>query len=176
MIENMNITYRAKDFYMMEVKDIQGKKIGFIKDLDINFNEERIAGFILSSYNIFQREVKVLIQDIITFNDIMIVKKVSREKALELNSIKGMNVIDSNNNILGMVEEIIFGGISFKIQGLIISSGIIKDFIYGKRILMLKNLILGDTSIWCIYGDKKVEFFTRPHKILLEDDKNEEMV
>lgn len=172
----MSIMYRAKDFYMMEVKDIQGKKLGFIKDIDINFNEGRLVGFILSSYNIFQREVKVLIGDIVIFNDIMIVKKISRKKTLELNSIKGMDVIDKNNNILGMVEDIIFDGFDFKIQGLIISSGIVKDFISGKRILLLKNLILGDSSILWIDEDKKIEFFSRPHKIILEDDKHEEMV
>ena len=172
----MSIMYRAKDFYMMEVKDIQGKKLGFIKDIDIDFNKQCLVGFILSSYNIFQREVKVLIEDIIIFNDIMVVKKTSREKTLKLNSIKGMDVIDKNNNILGMVEEIIFDAIDFKIQGLIISSGIVKNFISGKRILLLKNLILGDRSILCINDNKKIEFFSRPHKIILEDDKNEEMV
>lgn len=161
---------------MMEVKDVQGKKLGFIKDIDINFNEGCVVGFILSSYNIFKKEVKVLIEDIIIFNEIMIVTKISRKKTLALNSIKGMDIIDKNNNILGMVEEIIFDGLDFKIQGLIISSGILKDFISGKRVLLLKNLILGDNSILCVCEDKKIEFFSRPHKIILEEDKHEEMV
>jgi uncharacterized protein YrrD len=172
----MNIMYRAKDFYMMEVKDVHGKKLGFIKDIDINFNEQCIAGFILSSYNIFKKEVKVLTEDIIIFNDIMIVKKITRKKSLELNSIKGMDVIDKDNNILGMVEEIIFEAIDFRIQGVIISSGIIKDFISGKRIFLLKNLILGDSNILCTYEDKKIEFFSRSHKIASEEDKYEKMV
>lgn len=161
---------------MMEVKDVKGKRLGFIKDIDINFHEECIVGFIISSYNIFQKEVKVLIEDIIIFNDIMVVKKISHKKSLELNSIKGMDVIDKNNNILGMVEEIVFEAIDFKIQGFIISSGIVKDFISGKRILLPKNLILGEKSILCVYEDKKIEFFSRPHKIIVEDDKHEEIL
>lgn len=172
----MNTIYRSRDFYMMEVKDVQGKKLGFINEIDINFNKACIVGFILSSYNIFQREVKVLIEDVIIFNEIMIVKKISKKKALGLNIIKGMEVIDKENNILGMVEDIVFEAINFKIKGLIISSGIVKDFISGKRILLLKDLILGDSSILSISEDKNLEFFSKPHKIILEDDKHEEMV
>jgi len=167
---------RAKDFYLMEVKDALGKKLGFIKDIDIDFNKQCLVGFILSSYNIFKKEVKVLIDDIIIFNDIMIVKKISKKHSLEFNQIKGMDVIDKNNNILGMVEEIVFDTKDFKIQGLIVSSGFIKNFTLGKRILLLNNLILGESSILCVHDDKKIEFFSTPHNILMEAEAHEEMV
>jgi len=161
---------------MMEVKDIKGKRLGFIKDIDINFSDSRIVGFILSPYNIFKKDVKVLLEDVIIFNDVMIIKKISRNKTLEFSSIKGMDVIDKNNNILGMVEEMIFDGLDFKIQGLIISSGILKDYTLGKRVLLLKNLILGENNILCICDDKKIELFSRAHKIILEEERNEKMV
>ena len=172
----MNIMCRAKDFYLMEVKDTQGKKLGFIKDVDINFNKECLVGFILSSYNILKKEVEVLIDDIIIFNDIMIVKKITKKHSLEFGSIKGIDVIGKNNNILGRVEEIVFDTKNFKIQGLIVSSGFIKNFTTGKRILLLNNLILGESSILCVHEDKKIEFFSRPHNIVMEEEAHEEMV
>ena len=68
------ITYRSKDFYMMEVRDEKGKKLGFIKDIDINFSEGSLVSFVLSSSSIlhidedkkiefFTRPHKIILED-----------------------------------------------------------------------------------------------------------------
>ncbi|MCC5440092.1 PRC-barrel domain-containing protein, partial [Clostridium botulinum] len=42
--------YRSKYFKYMNVYYSNGKKVGFIKDILLDFNEERIIGFCVSSY------------------------------------------------------------------------------------------------------------------------------
>ena len=171
-----DITFRTKDFYMMEVRDTKGKKIGLIKDIDINFSQGRLVGFVLSSSSFFSRNVKVLIENIVAFNEVMIVNKTSIEKAMGFKAIEGLEVIDTNNNILGIVDELIFDGEKFEIKGLIISSGLIKDFVLGKRILLCKNLILGEENILCIDSSNKIDFLSKPHKLIMEADVHEKMV
>ncbi len=168
--------YRFRDFYMMEVKSIDGKILGFIKGIDINFSESRVKGFIISSYSFTQRSVKVLVEDIISFNEVMIVSCVTRGESLDFNSIRKMDVVDTKSNILGMIEELIFDGNSFIIEGIIVSTGLIKDLIIGKRIFSTEYLILGEKSVLCNDKGKKLSFLSVSHKIAMEDCNDEKMV
>jgi len=168
--------YRFRDFYMMEVKSIDGKVIGFIKGIDIEFNNSRVKGFIISSYKFTQRSVKVLIEDIISFNEVMVISRVTRGESLDFNFIRKMEVVDTNSNILGMIEELIFDGNSFIIEGIIVSTGLIKDLIIGKRVFSPKYLILGEKSVLCNDKGKKLSFLNVSHKIAMEESNDEKMV
>ena len=106
--------FKSKDFIFMDVVTVEGKKIGFIKDLLINFNKGKVIGFVISPYNFFQKNLNVLKEDIIYFNKHMVVRKVEKNTYLCLQSFLSMDVIDICRNVFGMVEDITFTGNTLK--------------------------------------------------------------
>ena len=57
--------FRTKDFILMDVINIKGKKIGFINDIIVDFKSGEVKGFVISSYKLFQKTLSVLKEDII---------------------------------------------------------------------------------------------------------------
>lgn len=158
--------YRSKDFLLMEVVDIKGKKIGFIKDILIDFNEGFVVGFSISSSNLFHKSVNVLKKDIISFNNNMIIKKNLREERLGFFKLKGIDVLDRYGNVIGIMEDIIFDNFSFEIIGVVVSKGLIANFMNGKKIFLIKELILGEKDILYYGENSKINFKTMPHDIV----------
>jgi uncharacterized protein YrrD len=160
--------FRAKDFILMDVIDIKGKKIGFIKDIIIDFNRGFVIGFVVSSYKIFQKTINVLQEHIVSFNKSMVINGYSKCKYITYDEIRNMDIIDRNGEIIGMLEDILFHKFSFKIHGIIISSGLIKNILKGKRILLINGLILGEKSILYYRSNNKIDFTSIPHKLFTE--------
>ncbi|MCS4447229.1 PRC-barrel domain-containing protein [Clostridium botulinum] len=125
--------YRSKYFKYMNVYYSNGKKVGFIKDILVDFNEERIIGFCVSSYKILNKNNIVLIEDIISINKNMVVKKLERGKYLSFNDIKHLEVIDIEGVLMGVIEDIIINEGNFRIVAIIISMGFLNNFIKGKK-------------------------------------------
>ncbi|MCC5418350.1 PRC-barrel domain-containing protein, partial [Clostridium botulinum] len=115
--------YRSKYFKYMNVYYSNGKKVGFIKDILLDFNEERIIGFCVSSYKILNKNNIVLVEDIISINKNMVVKKLERGKYLSFNDIKHLEVIDIEGVLMGVIEDIIINEGNFRIVAIIISMG-----------------------------------------------------
>lgn len=158
--------YRSKDFVLMDAIDINGKKVGFIRDVLVNFNKGFVIGFSITPSRMFKRCLSVLREDILTFHYNMIVKKTGEEELLKLSDFKGMDVIDYKGHVLGMVEDIIFDINNFKIKGIVVSTGFIRNLIHGKKIFLIKDLILGDKSILYFGDSKRICFTTIPHELL----------
>lgn len=125
--------YRSKYFKYMNVYYSNGKKVGFIKDILVDFNEERIIGFCVSSYKILNKNNIVLVEDIISINKNMVVKKLERGKYLSFNDIKHLEVIDIEGVLMGVIEDIIINEGNFRIVAIIISMGFLNNFIKGKK-------------------------------------------
>nr|WP_242978064.1 PRC-barrel domain-containing protein [Clostridium botulinum] len=125
--------YRSKYFKYMNVYYSNGKKVGFIKDILLDFNEERIIGFCVSSYKILNKNNIVLVEDIISINKNMVVKKLERGKYLSFNDIKHLEVIDIEGVLMGVIEDIIINEGNFRIVAIIISMGFLNNFIKGKK-------------------------------------------
>lgn len=159
---------RSKDFYMKSVYDVRGKKIGIVEDLFIDFFKERVKGLKVSNYSLFSKKNFIEFQSIISINKDIVVEKSIQGKGLELKNIKGMDIIDLNGNIKGVVEDIIIGEEDFSIKGLVISTGIIERLLKGKDILLLSECILGEEYILYI-GKEGVTLKSMPRKV----DKNE---
>lgn len=149
----------------MNVINIEGKKIGHIDDIIINFHEGKVEGFSISSRGIMGKKTNVLVKDIVSFNETMIIKLITKENFLYFKDIKNMDVIDNEGKIYGTVEDILFDEEFFKISGLILSTGIIKNFMYGKKILLFERLILGENSICYIKNNEELTLSTLPHKL-----------
>lgn len=157
--------FRIKDFILMDVIDIKGKKIGFIKDVIIDFNKGEVKGFVVSPYSLLRRNISVLKQNIVSFNKAMVINGWSKEKFLLFSNIKNIEVKNRHGDIIGIMEDILFHEFTFKINGIIVSSGFIKNFMTGKRVLLINDIILGEESILNYKDYTKLDFIRLPHKL-----------
>lgn len=168
--------FRSKDFILMDVVDIKGKRIGFIKDIIIDFHKGEVNGFIVSTYKLFQKTISVLKKDIVSFNKSMIISRWDRNGYLQLSNIRNMDIINKEGDIIGMAEDILFQEFTFKIHGLIVSTGFIKNILSGKKILLMNSVILGEGSILNISNSTNVDFVSIPHKLFKEVQYNEKNI
>ncbi|MBZ9635641.1 PRC-barrel domain-containing protein [Clostridium sp. FP1] len=166
--------FKSKDFIFMDVVTVEGKKIGFIKDLLIDFNREKVIGFEVSPYKFFHKNVSVLKEDIIYFNKHMVVKKIEKNKYLPLHSFVNMDVIDKCRNVFGMVEDITFTYDTFEIKGIIVSSGFITNLLRGKRIILINELILGEENLLYLPNCHNPFLKSMPHNFFVEGKAHEE--
>ncbi|MBP2031560.1 uncharacterized protein YrrD [Clostridium algifaecis] len=139
--------YRMRDFIFKEVIDLNGKNIGFVGDLVIDFNLKLIKGFNVISNSILKKDTNIYKNDILSLNPVVISDKFSKDEALKFHDIRIMDVVDKNQNVIGKIEDVIFYENSFYIKAFIISSGLLYDMLYGRKILSAKKLILGDKNI-----------------------------
>lgn len=154
---------KTKDFYLLKVYDIRGKYLGVIEDIYIDFNKGRIQGFLISNYLLFNKRNFIKINDIISIEDVIIIKELNKKEGISFKTIKDMDVKDKNNIIKGVLEDIIIEEKDFSIKGLIISSGIFDRIIRGKEILLPKDCILGEDFI-LYFGSNEVKFQSMPRK------------
>lgn len=154
----------------MDVIQIDGKKLGFINDLLVDFNGRKIVGFSISSSSLLKNTLNVLIENIINFNYVMVITKTTEEGLLKFKDIKGMDVRDKKGNIMGMIEDILFNEISFNISAVVVSTGFITDFIEGKKIILIKDIILGEENVLYNGKEENIDFSSLPHKLFMEGD------
>lgn len=166
--------FRTKDFNFMNVLRTDGKSLGFINDVLIDIPQKKIIGFRISTHNIFSKFCSVFISDIISFNDYMIAAKASNRDIFCFSSIRNMDVKDNFGNNIGIIEDLVFSDIDFSICAVIISTGFLNNFLNGKIIALLDNLIIGDKSILYIDRCEKVSLRSVPHKLNLEVDRYED--
>jgi len=158
--------FRSRYFYLMEVVFIRGKRAGFIKEPLINFHKREIIGFKISSYDFIQKSINVMKEDIISFEENMVVKNTSGGEHLSFKELHGMDIIDISGNMVGMLEDVLFFENSFKIVAVIVSSGLINNFLHGKRILLIEELLLGDRNILWVKNNENIKFASMPHKVI----------
>jgi len=161
--------FRSKDFSFMEVVHIRNNRVGFIKDLLINFHNKRIIGFEISSYDIIKKTINVMEKDIISYDSSMVIKNTSRGENLCFKQLKGMDIIDINGNMIGMLEDFLFEENQFVISGAVVSSGVISNYIHGKKILLMEELILGESNILWVNKCNTLNFSSMPHKVILKE-------
>lgn len=168
--------FRTKDFILMDVINIKGKKIGFINDIIVDFKSGEVKGFVISSYKLFQKTLSVLKEDIVSFNKSMVVGKCIKNKFFTFSKIKNIDIINRYGEIIGMTEDILFQEFTFKIQGLVVSTGFIKNLLVGKKILLVNSIIIGDQSILYYSDNVNIDFISVPHKLFEEDNCNEKSI
>lgn len=162
---------RSKDFLLMDVLDLTGKKIGFVKDLLIDFHSGKVMGFRICCYSLWRKDISVLKEDIIAYNSQIIIKSFSRDFLLNLKDIINIDIVDSSGTLLGLFEDVIFNE-DFVIKGIIVSTGFIRNYLEGKKILLMNKLMLGEHSI-LFYGKEHIQFATTAHRISREVNCNE---
>ncbi|MDV4152337.1 PRC-barrel domain-containing protein [Clostridium sp. AL.422] len=154
---------KTKDFYLQKVFDIRGKYIGLIDDIYIDFHKGVIKGFLISNYLLFSKRNFIRTQDIVSIEDVIIIKELTKKEGISFKSIKDKDVKDKNNVIKGILEDLLIEKEDLSIKGLVISSGIFDRIIKGKEILLLKECILGEDFV-LYYGNNDVKFQSIPRK------------
>ena len=168
--------FRTKDFILMDVVNLKGKKIGFIKDILVDFHKGEVIGFVVSSYKLFQNTICVMKENIVSFNKIMVISKYSKRDSLVFSKIKNMDIINRFGDIVGMAEDMLFQEFTFKINGLVVSTGFIKNLIIGKKILLMNSIILGEENILYYSDRSNVDFISIPHKLFMEEEHHEKII
>lgn len=159
--------YKSRDFIFMDVLDLQGEKLGYVKDILINFSKREVIGFKVTPYKLFKKNFSVLKEDIIYFNGAMIINKINKEEYLAFNDIKKMYVVDKNSEILGIVKELIFDGESFEIKAISIAYSLVTSIFKERRILLIKDMILGEDNLLYVGCQDKYSFHCIPHNNFL---------
>lgn len=155
---------RIKDFYAKKVYDINGNRLGLINDLCVDFYNSKLSGIFISRKSLFTKQNYIKYENIVSIGEEFIVSNVELGQGLKLKEIIGLDVMNINGNMRGVVEDIIIDRESFYIKGLIVSTGLIDRIINGKYVILPKECVLGEEFI--IYlEDKSIFFKTMPKRL-----------
>lgn len=163
---------KTKDFDFMKVLDLSGNYLGYVKDIWIDFNKGSIAGFIIRCKGLFSKEKVVSKEDILYVSEFIIVKSLDHRACLSFKDIKSMDIVDRQGNIIGILEDILIDIESFEIKGVIVCSGFLDRVFNGKRVLLIKDMMLGEDNILYFGNNESIAMSSLPHKIM-GVDKNE---
>lgn len=156
--------FKTRDFYLMKVYDTNGKYLGTVSDIAIDFYEGSIKGFIISNLSIFNKKNFVRKEDIISLDDVLIVFCIENYKGLTFNNIKFIDIVDSKNVMKGVLEDLIIDKASLTLKGLVMSSGVIDTMFKGKEIILSSGCILCEKFI--LYkGKEYIRLKTLPHNL-----------
>ena len=156
--------FKTRDFYLMKVYDTNGKYLGSVSDIAIDFYEGNVKGFIISSLSIFTKKNFVKKENIISLEDVIIVSSIESYKGLTFNNIKFMDIVDNQNIMKGVLEDLIIDKNEFVIKGMIMSSGVIDTMFKGKEIILSSGCILCEKFI--LYkGKEYIKLKTLPHNL-----------
>ena len=166
---------RSRDFMFANAYSVDGKKIGRIEDILLNFSSGTIEGFKINKGSVFNKSICISKDNIICISSKLIVREEDyKEEFIEFKKIKGMEAININGLILGDIEEIIFDEMNLNIKGLIISKGILDNIMSGKKVVLQGDYIIGKRNLLCLAKQEKFNFVRTFHDITMEADKNEE--
>lgn len=156
--------YKTRDFYFKKVYDLNGRKIGIIEDIYIDFYSAKIIGFKVSSSILFSKNNYVDMEEIIDIGEDVIINSIRKGKGLAFKELKYMEIIDKSSNIKGVLEDIIIDEKDYSIKAIVISPGLIDKMIRGKEIILIDKCILGEKYI--LYtGNEGVLFKSMPHNM-----------
>lgn len=156
--------FKTRDFYLKKVYSVEGKKIGVIEDLYIDFYYGKVIGFEVSNHSLFSKKNYVNIGDVIDIGDDMIISSINRGAGLKFKQIKDMDIIDTLGNVKGVLEDLIIDTQDYSIKGIVITSGLLDKMIKGKEIILINRCILGEKYI--LYtGNDGILFKSMPHNM-----------
>lgn len=166
--EVIPMIYRIKDFMFMDVYNANGKCIGSVKDLSLNYYDEKVVGFVISPKG-FSKKNYLPVENILSINGDLVVKHVIENKTLEFFQIKTMDILDKKGHMIGVVEDILVELESFSIKGLVVSTGFIDKILKGKHVILIKETILGEHNI-LFYGNEKLCLKSVPHNFIKRNE------
>ncbi len=153
--------YRIKDLIGLKVFDSNGKNVGVVCDLAIDYFNGKVIGFIITK-KLFSNRDYVDLTNVISLSDTIMVEGVHVHRGLKFSQIKNFDIINKDGHMIGILEDILID-YDFYIRGLIVVSGLFDKFRNGKRVIQLKETILGEENI-LFFGNKNINFRMIPRK------------
>ncbi len=98
---------RTKDFYLKKIYNLDGKKIGTVKDIYINFYEKKLEGFEVSNTTFFSKKNYISIDDVIDVGEDIVAKDLKSGNGLKFKDIKDLDVMDTHSKLKGAVEDLL---------------------------------------------------------------------
>lgn len=148
----------------MKVYDINGKYLGVVQDIAIDFCNGILKGFIISSFKLNKKRNYIDIEDVISLENVIIAKKVIKFEGLRFKELYSIDVLNDKNILKGILEDLIIDEKTFEIRGLVVCSGVFDRMFRGKEILLIKHCILCESYI--LYKENhKIKFKTMPHNL-----------
>lgn len=157
--------YRIKDFCLKKVYTSNNKKIGIIEDVFLDLKNNKIVGLKICDSRMFSKKNFIDINKIIIDNTKIIALEGEEKEALCFEAIKMMEVYNEEGNLKGVIEDMLIDD-KFTIIAVIVSSGVIDNFIKGKEVLLMNECEYNNEYI--LYkGKRKIMFKTVPHSLNL---------
>lgn len=161
--------FRSKDFYLKNIYNLKGNRMGRTKDIFIDFSRGQVVGIKVSNFTLKGKKNYLDVKKIMSFDEDILVTELENKEGLKFSDIKNMEVIDKAGNVRGELEDLIIDDKTFKITGLIISGGIIDKIIKGKEIILINQSILGEDYILYL-GDDTVVVKNLPREASFYDN------
>lgn len=139
--------YKMRDLLGKKVLSKYGKLLGVVDDLIININDRRVEGIKVKEKGVLNKKFYVMDDDILYIGLNVIIKDKRKGIYFTFKDMKLMEVYNLNGDIIGIVEDINFSFSDFTLNSIIISEGFLKNYSKGKRIILLKDIIVGDDNI-----------------------------
>lgn len=154
--------YKVKDLKFLEVFNSSGRKLGEVEDIGIDYFNGKINGFFIPK-GFFRKENFIRVEDILTFGEKIVVKKIEKYEGLAFKDIKGMDIVDRKNKMIGVLEELLIDE-EFSIRVIVTSKGFFQKFKNGKSLILPRETILGEKNI-LYFSNQKINFVSVPHSI-----------
>lgn len=148
---------KSRDYIYMDVLDLKGRKLGYVNDLIVDFGRKTVIGFKMNSFKLKKAQREVLKESIVYHHSDIIAGSTCEVSGLEFSSILNMHVVDINFNVIGLVSEVLFDGKTFEIKGLMVKKSSFLDMFTPRKILLLKDLIIGEKYILYMSRCRNIE-------------------
>lgn len=155
--------YRTRDLLGLKVFNKEGKSLGSVCDLSLDYFNSKVRGFLVSK-KIFSKRNYVDLNNIISLSNTVMTKELYAHRGLKFSEIKNLKVLNKEGQLLGILDDLLID-CDFSIKGIIIVEGFFEKFKNGKKIISIKESILGEKTILFL-GDEKVSMRMLPRKKL----------
>ncbi|WP_461204513.1 PRC-barrel domain-containing protein [Clostridium sp. DL1XJH146] len=152
---------KSQDLIFKSVINMEGKEIGFVKDVAIDFHNRKIIGLITVSSSILKKNIFIAIENIVSFNKVILIDGYDNKSSLKISDIKGLQIFDCDGKVLGIINDVIFETNTFCINYIVLSKGFLLNIFSGKVIINVNDVIEGDYN-FIIKNNSKIQFSSLP--------------
>lgn len=160
--------YRNRDVIGKRIINSKGKSLGIVEDLLIDITNNCVSGFYVKKSSLTKKYFCVLKENITYLGERIICTKTNEELPFMFNDMKGIEVLDLEGDILGTVESVIFSKKDFKIISFVISEGFLRNYIRGKRVILIGDLIIGDKNLLFV-AENNYYFYSKIHGVVKDE-------
>lgn len=138
--------YKIRDFIDKEVFLVNGKRIGLVSGLLVDFSSMKVETLVINRFG-FLRNKYVLCEDIISISRYIIVSSLSTAKGISISNVLMKNVYSKNGMLRGNVSDVLIDEQSLGFAGIICYRGIRNKIKQGDIIIPVNETILGKDYI-----------------------------